>query len=353
MQLRLSLCTAVFALAVLTPVAAPIALAQAAGSATPQAPAAPAGAAKKNSNSPISTLEITPTADPANPFPKPDPKNFTADSPTADTINEFLKLSWGYDPNRTWQIQAIMKTAAANVTKVVVLVAQKNAQAGGKPQIASLQFFVLPDGKHIIADDVLPFGTKPFAENRATLQQRADGPALGSASKDLLLVEFADFQCPHCKEAQAVMEKLRAQFPNARFVYENYPLVQIHPNSFKASAYSVCVAKIGGNDAFFKYAAAVYDVQDSLTPEGADKALQDAATKVGVDAAKVTACSTTAEAKSAVDASVKLAQDLNINQTPTLAVNGRLLPLASLPSETLIQLINFQAAADGVQAAAK
>ena len=156
-----------------------------------------------------------------------------------------------------------MKTAAANVTKVVVLVAQKNAQTGGKPQIASLQFFVLPDGKHIIADDVLPFGTKPFAENRATLQQRADGPALGSASKDLMLVEFADFQCPHCKEAQAIMEKLRLQFPNARFVYENYPLVQIHPKHSRRLRTASASRSWAATKLSSSTHTAVYDAQDT------------------------------------------------------------------------------------------
>jgi protein-disulfide isomerase len=358
MQLRLSLNAAVFALAVLMPVAAPLALAQTAGSAAPQGPVPQgpipqAGPAKKSANSPIGTLNVTPSGDAANPFPKPDPKNFTADTPTAETVNAFLQLSWGYDPQRIWQVQAILKTPAPGVSKVVVLVTQKGLKQDGKPQVATLQFFTLPDGKHIIADDVLPFGATPFAENRAILQQRANGSAIGAASKDLMLVEFADFQCPHCKEVQATMEKLRQQFPNARFIYENYPLVQIHPDSYKAASYSVCVAKIGGNDAFFKYATAVYDAQASLTPEGSDQALKDAATKVGLDPAKVAACSTSADAKSAVDASIKLAQDLNINQTPTLAVNGRLLPLANLPVEALIQLISFQAASDGVQAATK
>lgn len=358
MQLRLPLRTAALTLAILTPFAAQLALAQAAGNERPQAaaPQAPApqaptpqgSAPKRNATSPISTLEPAPSGDAANPFPKPDPRNFTADSPTTETVNAFLHESWGYDPLRIWQVQAILKTAVPGVSKVVVLVTQKAAKA----QVASLQFFTLPDGKHLIADDVLPFGATPFADTRKLLQQRADGPARGSASKDLMLVEFADFQCPHCKEAQPIVEKLLQQFPNARFVYESYPLVQIHSEAYKAAAYGVCVTKAGGDAAFFKYSAAVYDTQASLTPTGSDQALKDAVTKAGLDPAKVAACSTTAEAKSAVDASIKLAQDININQTPTLVVNGRSVPLASLPIEALTQLITFQAAEDGAAAAA-
>lgn len=367
MQLRSSLRTAALAFAVLTPIAAPFALAQAAGNAkpqpvapqaaTPQAPTPqaatpqtstpPTSAPKRSVSSPISTLEVAPSGEAVNPFPKPDPRNFSADSPTAETVNAFLHQSWGYDPQRIWQVQAIQKTAVQGVSKVVVLVTQKAA----KPQVASLQFFTLPDGKHLIADDVLPFGPAPFADTRKLMQQRADGPARGSASKDLLLVEFADFQCPHCKDVQPTIEKLLQQFPNARFVYENYPLVQIHSEAYKAAAYGVCVAKAGGDPAFFKYSAAAYEAQASLTPAGSDQALKDAVSKAGLDPAKIAACSTTAEAKSGVDASIKLAQDININQTPTLVVNGRSIPLSSLPIEALTQLITFQSAEDGVAAA--
>ena len=35
--------------------------------------------------------------------------------------------------------------------------------------------------------------------------------ARGGASKDLELVEFADFQCPHCKEAQPTIDKIHRE----------------------------------------------------------------------------------------------------------------------------------------------
>ena len=186
---------------------------------------------------------------------------------------------------------------------------------------------MLPDGKHIIAgDDIIPFGEHPYAEYRAMAQQRADGPYRGSASKDLEIVEFADFQCPHCKDAQANMDKLAVDFPKARIVFQNYPLPQ-HPAAAGAAAYGVCVAKQGGSNAFFTFASAVFDGQDGLaTADGATLTLNSAVTKAGLDPAKIAACAKTPAAVAAVDASVKLARDLNINQTPTLVVNGRQVP---------------------------
>jgi protein-disulfide isomerase len=287
-----------------------------------------------------------PAAPAAPTFPAPDPINFTASAPSKDLINSFLQTTWGYDPGRIWQIQGILKTQADGVSKVVILIGDKS----GKQKPAALQFFALPDGKHIIAgDDVLPFGERPFADARATLQQHADGPYRGAATKDLELVEFADFQCPHCKDAQASMDRLLADFPKARIVFQNYPLAQIHPAAVTAATYGVCVAKLGGSTAFFQYASAVFDAQEGLaSADGATLTLNSAVTKAGLDPAKVAACAATPEAGKQVEDSVKLAQGLNINQTPTLVVNGRPVPLGAVPYETLKQIIEFQAKLDGV-----
>jgi protein-disulfide isomerase len=279
-------------------------------------------------------------------FPKPDPANFTAAAPSNDVINAFLQSSWGYDESRIWQVQAILKTPVEGISKVVIVVGDKN----GKQKPSALQFFALPDGKHIIAgDDILPFGEHPFAEYRATIQQRADGPYRGAASKDLELVEFADFQCPHCKEAQANMDKLAVDFPKARIVFQTYPLARIHPASVPAASYGFCVAKQGGSSAFFTFAAAVFESQDGLnTADGATLTLNSAVTKAGLDPAKIKACSLAPETGAAVEASVKLAQDLNINQTPVLVINGRQVPIGGVPYETLKQIVDYQIKIDGV-----
>ena len=42
-----------------------------------------------------------------------------------------------------------------------------------------------------------------------------------------MLVEFADLQCPHCKEAQGTMDSMVKDFPNARVVFQSFPLVEI------------------------------------------------------------------------------------------------------------------------------
>lgn len=299
--------------------------------APPQEPASQAPAAPAPAAAPV--------------FPKVDPANFTAASPTKDTVNAFMQASWGYDDSRVWQVQGILKTAVEGVSKVVIYAGDKT----GKQKLTGISFFVLPDGKHIIAgDEIIPFGDHPFAEPRKILQDRADGPFQGAASKDLELVEFADFQCPHCKDAQANMEKLLADFPKARIVFQNYPLATLHKQAVSAASYGICVAKAGGSTAFFQYASAVFDGQDGLSSDdGAALTLNSAVTKSGQDPAKIAECAKTPAVGASVEASVKLALELNVNQTPTLMVNGRPVP-ANAPYDTLKQIILFQEKLDGI-----
>jgi protein-disulfide isomerase len=305
----------------------------------PQAPAAPGQPAAEPS---------APAPNAAPTFPKPNPADFTAASPTKETVDAFLTANWGFDENRVWQVQGILKTAVDNVSKVVVYIGDKT----GKEKPAAFAFFVLPDGRHIISgDSIINFGDHPFAEVRQQMQAHADGPYRGAAAKDLELVEFADFQCPHCKEAQANMDKLVADFPKARIVFQVLPIAAIHPQSVQAAEYGLCVSKLGGSNAFFQFAAAVFDGQDGLaTPDGAALTLNSALIKAGLDPAKVSACAATPEIKANVDASVKLGTDVGVNAVPTLVINGREIPIGQVPYDVLKKIIEFQAKLDGVDA---
>jgi protein-disulfide isomerase len=303
----------------------------------PAAPANPAAPAQE----PSAPAPAAPS------FPKPDPKDFNAPSPTKDEVNAFFTASWGYDSDRVWQVQAIQKTPVEGYSKVTILMGDKT----GKEKSSAFQFFALPDGKHIIAgNDIYPFGANPYAANRAMVQQQADGPFRGSESKDLELVEFADFQCPHCKEAQANMDKLVADFPKARIVFQNYPLERIHPQAKLAADYAVCVAKIGGSLAFFQFADATFEGQDGLaTADGATLTLNSAVTKAGLDPAKISACAALPGTSDAVEKSVKLAEDLNVTSTPMLLINGRQMPVGGVSYDALKKVVEWQEKLDGLQ----
>jgi len=276
-------------------------------------------------------------------FPLALPENFNAASPTKAEVEAFLRTSWGYDPDRVWEIFGIQKTSAPGVSKVTILVAEKQAQQ----QTATLTFFVTPDGKHLIAQDtVLDFGPRPYENNYRVLQQRADGPSRGAAGKQFELVEFADFECPHCKEAQSTAERLVQDFPQARYVFENFPLVNIHPAAYKAATWGACVAQQGSNQAFFKYASSVFDAQNDLAGQGADLALRNATIAAGADPDKIAACADSPTGRDLVDASLRLGHDLNVDETPMLFIDGRGVPMLAVPYEQLKKIIAYQFSMD-------
>jgi protein-disulfide isomerase len=310
-------------------------------------PAASAQAAAPQQDLPAAPAQSTAAPATLN-FAKPDPANFTADKPTVAEVDAFLKATWGYNADLAWQVEQIAKTPTAGVSKVTVAIGQKSNPS----QVGSLVFFTMPDGQHIISqDDMVPFGARPFEEHRKLLEAEANGPARGSASKDLMLVEFADFQCPHCKDAQPTMDNLAKDFPKARIVYESFPLPQ-HSEAGKAAAYGVCVQKTGGDAAFFKFAESVFANQAALTPEGSTEALNKAVADAGLDSAKVAACSTSPVGIDGVKASLGLANKLGVHETPTLYINGRGVPIGGIQYDQLKAIIAYQAAQDGVPAAA-
>jgi protein-disulfide isomerase len=262
-----------------------------------------------------------------------------------ETVNSFLKALWGYDPNRLFRVMAIQTTAAPGVAKVTIFVTDKSPGA----KVGSLAFYITPDGKHAIAEGagVIPFAADPFADIRAKLLARANGASRGAPGKGFELVEFADLQCPHCKEAQSTMDQIVKDFPGAHMVFQPFPLVDIHSSAFKAAAYGVCVQK-QSNELFFKYAGGVFDTQEALTPATEDTILQAAVKRAGLDADAIAACAATPATKEIVNADIKLAEEIGVDQTPLLAINGRLVPIGQVPYEQLKQIIVYQAAMDGV-----
>jgi protein-disulfide isomerase len=288
-------------------------------------------------------------AAPVDPLPNANPRFFTAATPTLDTVNSFLNQVWGFDSNRLWRVEGIQPTPAPGVVKVTVFITTKDPKA----QVQAATFYVTPDGKHAIGEGagVVPFGATPFAPVRDILKERANGASRGAPGKDLELVEFADLQCPHCKEAQAVMDDIAKTFPKAHIVFQLFPLVDIHPSAFKAAAYGVCVQQ-QSNDAFFRYAAGVFETQEALAPTTEDTLLKAAVKRAGLDSDAIAACSETQATKDLVKGDIKLAEDAGVDQTPLLSVNGRLIPIAGVSFEAIKQIIQYQATLDGVDSGA-
>jgi protein-disulfide isomerase len=238
----------------------------------------------------------------------------TPDLPSEATVDSFLQQQFGYQSDLTWKIASIKPSAIEGLAEVTVVLANQQGQQLSK-------FYVAPDGLHALVGDIIPFGAKPFDPVKKILDKGITGPSRGPKDSKVLIVEFGDLQCPACKAAQPTIEALVAAEPNARFVFQNFPL-EMHNWAAKGAAYSDCVGR-ASNDAFWKFVSKVYETQSEITAENADEKLTAIADGAGVKGADIAACAVKPETKAHVDASIALGKQVDVTGTPTLYINGR------------------------------
>ena len=59
---------------------------------------------------------------------------------------------------------------------------------------------------------------------------------LGKNTAPLELVEYGDYQCPHCGHAYPIIKKVqRSLGADLKFVFRNFPLSEMHPDAFNAA----------------------------------------------------------------------------------------------------------------------
>jgi protein-disulfide isomerase len=246
-----------------------------------------------------------------------------------------MQQTFGYEAQISWKISSIKPAPVPGLAQVDVIIASPQGQ-----QLS--RFYVTPDGEHAVIGDIIPFGAKPFEPARKTLEKSITGPSRGPKNAAVTIVEFGDLQCPACKAAQPAIESLIASEPDARFVFQNFPL-EMHNWAAKGAAYADCVGQ-ASNDAFWKFIAKTYETQSDITAENADEKLTALADGAGVKGADIAVCATTPVTKAHVDASVALGKSVNVTGTPTLFINGRTIGnISQVPAASLKGLVDFAA----------
>jgi len=234
--------------------------------------------------------------------------------PSEATVDSFLHQQFGYEADLTWKIASIKPSPIPELAEVTVILASPQGQQQSR-------FYVAPDGQHALVGEIIPFGAKPFDPAKKRLEKAINGPERGPKDAPVTIVEFGDLQCPACKAAQPTIEALVAAEPNARFVFQNFPL-EMHNWAAKGAAYADCVGR-ASNDAFWKFVSKTYEAQSDITAENADEKLTALADGAGVKGADIAACAVKPETKAHIDASIALGKSVDVTGTPTLFINGR------------------------------
>lgn len=154
-------------------------------------------------------------------------------------------------------------------------------------------------------------------------------PSKGNPQAPVTVVEFSDFQCPSCKMAHRELKPFIKRNQNSvHFVYRHFPLDMgcnnlvsrpVHPFACEAALGSVCAGFQEGDDAFFRFHDLLFANQASINSQ----MIRNIASDMGLDAEAFQECMESDKAMAVVQEDIRLGEELAIQATPTLIINGR------------------------------
>ena len=151
---------------------------------------------------------------------------------------------------------------------------------------------------------------------------RSDDHIIGKSNAKVTLVEYADLQCPACKAFEPILTKLAATHANDDFayVYRYFPLVNIHSHALLAAHYNEA-AGIQGK--FWEMNHMLYQKQDEWAEAlDAEDKIKGYAATLGLDVTKLSTDANSQSVSDKVANSLKEANKLGLNSTPSLLLNG-------------------------------
>jgi len=155
-------------------------------------------------------------------------------------------------------------------------------------------------------------------ENRAHLTVPV-GPrdhTSGPENAPLTLVEYGDFQCPHCRNAFPIVKKVQQQLgTRLRFVFRNFPLSQIHPEAEHAAE---AAEAAGAQGAFWQMHDRLFERQFALE----DDNLVEYAQELGLDADRLRGELDAGTYRAKVRDDFMSGVKSGVNGTPTFFING-------------------------------
>lgn len=144
----------------------------------------------------------------------------------------------------------------------------------------------------------------------------SQAPSKGAPSGRVKVVEFSDYQCGHCKDAQALLHQLLAEYPKDLTVYFKHFPLSGHANSLNA-AIGATAAQAQGK--FWQFNDKVWESSENLTTA----LLESIAKEIGLDFPRWYDYLSSNEVRSQVVRDRAEARSLEIRRTPGIFINGR------------------------------
>jgi protein-disulfide isomerase len=158
------------------------------------------------------------------------------------------------------------------------------------------------------------------------IQIRKSDHILGNPNAPVTLLEYGDYECPHCGEAHWTVKALHeALGDNLRYVYRNFPLTEVHPHA-ETAAEAVEAAGVQGR--FWEMHDAVFENQDALEEDD----LATYAADVGLDANKVVAEIEGGAYRDRIQEDIDSGNQLGVDGTPAFFINGQSYEGATIPT---------------------
>ncbi len=155
----------------------------------------------------------------------------------------------------------------------------------------------------------------------------------GDAKAPVTIVEFADFQCPYCKNVQATLKELLTKYQGQiKLAYRDFPLEALHSHAETAAEASRCAGEQGK---FWEYHDALYADQKKLDRTD----LLETARKHGLDAKSFESCLATGKFKAQVEHDIQDGARAGVSGTPGFFINGVFLN-GAVPAAEFEQIIN-------------
>jgi protein-disulfide isomerase len=145
----------------------------------------------------------------------------------------------------------------------------------------------------------------------------ADDHAQGPGNAPVTLVEYGDFECPHCGRAYPIVKEVRRRLGDGlRLVFRHFPLTQSHPHAERAAEATEAAAAQGE---FWAMHDELFTHQDALD----DVHLVGYAAKLGLDTDRFTSDLENGTYADRVREDVRSGIWSGVNDTPTFFINGR------------------------------